>query len=70
MENTSIPTDYSKRAAFTVKEWCRDVHPMAVAVAYAEINSGRLKSYKIGARRYIPATEREAYPARVAGETA
>jgi len=66
MENldSAVEAASSERAAFTIKEWCKDVHPMAVAICYQEINAGRLKSYTIGRRRYIPATEKRDYPAR------
>ena len=66
----SAPKDYSNRAAFSVDEWCEDIHPMARAFCYAEINSGLLKSYKRGSRREIPATEKVNYPARLMAEQA
>jgi len=68
---SAAEADDSDRAAFTIKEWCKGdagrppVHPMAVAICYQEINGGRLKSYKRGRRRYIPASERRDYPARL-----
>jgi len=66
-ESTTKTTskDYSARAAFSVEEWITDIYPMARAFAYQEINAGRLKSYKRGSRREIPATERTDYPARL-----
>jgi len=62
------PKDYTARAAFSVDEWCTDIYPMARAYAYAEMNSGALRSYKRGSRREIPATERADYPARKLAE--
>jgi hypothetical protein len=38
---------------------------MARAVCYAQIKAGILKSYQLGRRRYIPASERTDFPARL-----
>jgi len=59
----------AERAVYTVDEWIERIFPMARAIAYQDINSGRLKSFKRGSRRYIPASEREDYPRRLAAES-
>lgn len=61
--------NFSLRAAYSLTEWRTMVLPMAEAIVHREINAGRLKSFKIGWRRYIPASEREDYPRRLAAES-
>jgi hypothetical protein len=66
MQNrSSLVGEVDERSAYTIDEWCGRVHPMARAVCYAQIKAGVLKSYQLGRRRYIPASERTDFPARL-----
>ena len=53
-----MPTnsDISKKLAYSVPEFCA-VASIGRSLVYDEIASGRLKTFKVGRRRLIPATE-------------
>jgi hypothetical protein len=57
---------HSVRAAYTVKEFIRDVIPMARAVFYSEVKAGRLRTVTLGRRRYVPAEEGRRFIAQLA----
>ena len=60
----SIPT--ITKQALSVAEWC-DISGLGVTTTYALINSGQLKSFKVGRRRLIRVADAMAF---LAGEQA
>ena len=59
-----------ERGAYTVLEFRTRVIPMGHAQFYEDVKAGKLKTFKRGRRRYVPASERQDYPARLMAEAA
>jgi excisionase family DNA binding protein len=55
------------RASLTVDEFCQS-HRIGRTTFYAEVKAGRIKILKCGRRTLVPATEKDAWLGRLAGE--
>ena len=56
------------KKAFTIDEFI-DAYKVGRTITYEELASGRLKSYKLGRRRYISAEAAEDWQRRLEAET-
>jgi len=55
----------SERGAYTVLEFRTRVIPMGHAQFYEDVKAGKIKTFTRGRRRYVLASERTDYPARM-----
>ncbi len=56
-KSTSIPT--GPRHTFSIDETCESLGGVSRDWLYRQINAGRIRSIKLGGRRFIPASELE-----------